>query len=143
MFFDILYFISMTGFCMTTTGVFLYLYDNRLTTKLVYNVGQYGVNACANVLDFFDKMQNEEKNEDAVILYSNGQSMSIAPPLLYTNDIVDNDLVIFRKTDNNSTIYKIMKDINDFEMNTIDKPFLQVEITFEDEKIEIQSFLFV
>ena len=141
MFFDILYFISMTGFCMTTTGVFLYLYDRRLTTEIAYNMGQYGVNACANVLDFFEKIKNEEKDEDAVILYSNGQNMSIDPLLLYTNDIVDNDLVIFRKTVNNSTIYKIMKDINDFEMNTIEKPFLQVEITFEDEKIEIQNFL--
>ena len=141
MFFDILYFISMTGFCATTTGMFLYMYDKRLTTKIAYNAGHYGLKVCANVLDFFEKIQNEEKNEDAIILYSNDENISIEPPLLYANDIADNDLVIFRKTENNSTIYKIMENVNDFEVNIIDKPFLQVEISFGEDNIEIQNFL--
>ena len=141
MFFDILYFFSMTGFCVTTTGALLYIYDKDLATKIAYSIGQYGLNACAYTLDFVENIQKRDVSEDFVILYNYGKTTIIESSLLYENDVKNKDLVIFRKTKETSTYYKIIYDINDFEVNNIEKPFLQVEIRFSDEKIEIQDIL--
>ena len=140
MFFDILYFISMTGFCVTTTGMIIYIYNERLAKKIAYNVSQYGLEVYANMLDFFDKIP-EKGDEETILLYAEGQTRLVEPSLLYANDITDNDLVIFRKTENNTTLYKIMNDEKDLDVHSIDKPFLQVEICFGEDKIEIQHFL--
>ena len=140
MFYNILYFISITGFCATAAGAIIYMYNERFAKKLAFHVGQYSLEACAQILDLFEK-EPEETHSTAIILYSNGKTRFIEPCYLYANDIIHNDLVIFRKNDNNTTLYKIMENVNDTEVNVIDKPFLQVEISFGENKKEIQHFL--
>ena len=95
MFFDILYFFSMTGFCVTTTGALLYIYDKDLATKIAYSIGQYGLNACAYTLDFVENIEKRDVSEDSVILYNYGKTTIIESSLLYENDVKNKDLVIF------------------------------------------------
>ena len=140
MFYNILYFFSIAGFCVTAAGTIIYMYDENLAKKLAFNVGKYSLDACAGVLDFFEK-EPEETHDTTIILYSDGKTRFIEQFFLYANDIVHNDLVIFRKNENKKTLYKIIVDVNDFTIHSMDKPFLQVEISFGDKKIEIQDFL--
>lgn len=160
------YYIFAGGTCLVSAAGFYFLYDKQNAERIFYNVTWMALGAYANLEEFYDKkvapriknfFEDEEEikeEENNIIIRENKK---IKEKFTVHNNLTNNYETVINispennydwgfvtkkiENENKCKIYENIHERDDEEFVVIEKPFLQVELEQNDEKIEIHENL--
>ena len=159
------YYFFAGGTCLVSAAGFYFLYDKQNAERIFYNVTWTALGIYANLEEFYDNKvkptienffeeEEEEKEMENVII---GENRIINKKFTVHNNLTnDYETVIDIPQDDNydwgfvtkkidgenrCKIYENIRESDDDDFVVVEKPFLQVELEQNDEKMEIHENL--
>ena len=143
--------------CLTAFGLY-YLYDERHARLLTYRIGWKSLEYYTKCKHFYhknaeslffskgDEKEGEKENKQDELIIHNVQTNQYETHVKIPNEI-EYDWMVVKKYNEDGAKYKVIENMTEYDENKEGdtninyKPFLQIEIEQDGEKIEIQDNL--